>query len=136
MSLVLPRLDRELALQVVERHRGRPLNDVIAAMPDLNVVVTYSAVGGERVMPESLEPLRSAFLELATKHGFPGPPTREAVQRFEAAGARLIRDQLSVAPHEAAHDDVWSYLTCCWLLDIALWRFGPQTIDRFVGHLN
>ena len=42
-----------------------------------------------------------------------------------------------MTPHEASQDEVWSYLTCCWLLDVAFWRFGADaSIDRFIGHLN
>jgi hypothetical protein len=40
-------------------------------------------------------------------------------------------------PHEAAQEEVWSYLTCCWLLDVAVWRFRRDApMERFIGHLN
>ena len=42
-----------------------------------------------------------------------------------------------MTPHEASQEEVWSYLTCCWLLDVAVWRFGAETTyERFIGHLN
>jgi hypothetical protein len=42
-----------------------------------------------------------------------------------------------LSPHESSGEDVWSFLTCCWLLDVALWRFGADADRRrFIGDVN
>ena len=42
-----------------------------------------------------------------------------------------------MTPHEASHEEVWSYLTCCWLLDVAVWRFGAEADERrYIGNVN
>lgn len=134
MTVIVPRLDRDSATEILAHHRGSELDLVSAAMP-LSPVVTYSPVGGARIERAELENLRFAMLELARDHGMPGPPER--LQEFEGRGARLVRDLLPMTPHEASHEEVWSFLTCCWLLDIAFWRFGRGADEaRFIGHLN
>jgi hypothetical protein len=135
MSVLVPRLDRTSALELLEQRRGLPLAEISTEMPDLDAVVTYSPVGGNRIDPADLAKLRAALLTVGQEHGMPGPIV--ATSEFEAKSARLIHEQLDMTPHEASQDEVWSYLTCCWLLDVAVWRFGAgANIDRFVGHLN
>jgi len=42
-----------------------------------------------------------------------------------------------MSPHEASHDEIWSYLTCCWLLDVAIWRWSAGAdVKRFIGDVN
>lgn len=135
MSVVLPRLGRALALQILERRRDTPLIEIADEMPDLDPVVTYSPVGGSQIGRSVIADLRAALVEIAREHGMPGPIVETS--SFEAKSARVIHQRLDITPHEAAQEEVWSYLTCCWLLDVAVWRFGPDAnADRFVGHLN
>ena len=74
-------------------------------------------------------------VRLAADHGMP-EPIRE-VSVFEGRAAQALRRALPMSPHEASQEEVWSYLTCCWLLDVAIWRFGEDASDdRFIGHVN
>jgi hypothetical protein len=135
VTVVLPRVDRASAERVLAGYRHEPLAMLSSHMPDLTVPVTYAAVGGARVARATLETLRADVLQLAADHGMPDP-IRE-VPTFEGRAARLIRRALPMTPHEASHEEVWSYLTCCWLLDVAVWRFGEDASDdRFIGHIN
>jgi hypothetical protein len=135
MSLVLPRLARSAALELIERYRSTPLDEIAAAMPDTNAVTTYSPVGGQRVDVSELASLRSGLLAIARDHGMPGPMV--ATSDWEARSARFVHEKLRITPHEASTEEVWSYLTCCWLFDVAVWRFpGDASIERFIGHLN
>jgi hypothetical protein len=130
-------LDRDSATELIERHRHSPLSNLVAAMPDLSPVVTYPPVGGARIDQESLQGLREAIVTLAREHGMPEPAGRDRLQYFEGRAARILRERLPMTPHEASQDEGWTYITCCWLLDVAIWRFGAQTSDdRFIGHLN
>ncbi len=137
MNMVLPRLGRDIAIEMVDRHRRSPLADISAAMPDLTPSVTYSPVGGARAERHDLERVRREVVGLAERYEMPRPATREQLQRFEGEAARVVHEQLPMTPHEASQEEVWSYLTCCWLLDVAVWRFGAETTyERFIGHLN
>jgi hypothetical protein len=135
VNVVLPRLDRVSAERLIAQYRHEPLTDLSANMPDLTAPVTYAAVGGARVERVTLERLRTDLLHLGADHGMPGPIREVSV--FEGHAAQLIRHSLPMTPHEASQEEVWSYLTCCWLLDIAIWRFGGgASDDRFIGHIN
>ncbi len=135
MTLLLPRLDRESARKIVANRLPSPLTDVSASMPDLSYTVTFSPVGGTRVSEDQLGALRQEVVQLAREHGFPGQPSR--LMAFEGDCARLMHTRLPMTPHESSHEDVWSYLTCCWLLDVALWRFGSEADERrFIGNVN
>jgi hypothetical protein len=137
MNLLIPRLARDAALALLEEHRTDDVAAIKVAMPIRHATVTLSPLGGARVDDETLSSLRSDLIRLADQHGFPQTAPREQLQAFEGAAARLLHAALPMTPHEASEEEVWSYLTCCWLLDIALWRFGAQANDeRFVGHLN
>lgn len=137
MSWLLPRLDRQDALEIIERHAGADVHELSGSMPLEPPRVTYSPGGGSRLEPSAPEwtELRGSIVELARQHGMPGPIGERSV--FEGRCARLLRDRLSVSPHEAAHEEVWSYLTCCWLMDVARWRWGSDAdVRRFIGDLN
>ena len=131
-----PRLGREAAREIIAGRLGSSLAEVAAALPDRSPVITYSPVGGARMSSRRSRDARGAtYSQLAREHGFPGQPLR--LTDFEGACARLLHARLPMTPHEASHEEVWSYLTCCWLLDVALWRFGNEADERrFVGNVN
>lgn len=136
MSLIYPRLDRIVARELIGEHRYRPLSEIGELLPLRPEALTYPPIGGERVDEARLVELRAAMLRLASEHGMPGEPSRE-LKRFEGRAARLIHSNLPMTAHEAADHDVWTYLTVCWLFDVAVWRFGADTAEyRFLGHLN
>ena len=96
---------------------------------------TYSSVGGTRIGDTELAELRGRVVDVARSHGY--PDTAERLPELEAALARILRDSLPMTPNEASQEDAWSYLTCCWLLDVAVWRFGSDADERrFIGNVN
>jgi Family of unknown function (DUF6339) len=134
VTLLVPRLDRETARELIAEGLHSP-SDIAASMPDLRPPVTFSPVGGVRAERNDLEELRHVLVDLAVAHGMPGPLDR--TNEFEGNCARILRDRLEMTPHEASHEEVWSYLTCCWLLDIAVWRFGSEADERrYIGNVN
>lgn len=137
MSLLLPRIDRETAMALIELHREAAASGEVLLLPDLPEVVTYTPVGGTRVPTDAtlLGELRTDLLQVAREHGMPGAITD--MTRYEGRSARMLHARLTITPHEASHEEVWSFLTSCWLLDIAMWRFGPEAdIKRFLGDVN
>ena len=123
--IVTPRLDRESASAMLERLLTPDVAVLTSAMPDLSPGHHIFAVGGTRISELELRDLRTAVVELAREHGMPGALSRS--QEFEGRAARLLHQMLPMTPHEFAHEEVWSYITCCWLLDIAVWQLWPRS---------
>ena len=137
MTALLPRLDREQTLLQIEHARSLTLDEIAALMPVTQVKTTSSPLGGMELPEEVFSALRTAIVALARGHGYPNERAR--LPLFDAACARLVHDQLPISPHEASEEDAWSHLTCCWLLDIAAWRWdGMSKGDerRFRGDVN
>lgn len=133
--VAIPRLDRPSALAILEHLLTPDVAALTLAMPDLSPVVTYSPTGGNRITEQELRDLRTAVVGLASKYGMPCSSSN--FQEFEGRAARLIHEMLPMTPHEFASEEVWSYITCCWLLDVAVWRFGHDAdTRRFIGDVN
>ena len=134
MSLVLPRLSRDRAGGLIASARVRSSDELTRSLPDQSVERTWPPVGDARIRDEQLHELRAAIVQVAHDCGMPHYKDPIA---FDATVARLLHSRLDLSPHEAAHDDAWTYLTCCWLMDIAVWRFGAAADERrFIGHVN
>src|ERR1700745_1200832 len=110
MKVVLPRLDRTAALELLDQYRGIPLPEISHGMPDLNPVVTYSPVGGNRITPAELAELRREPVGLAQRRGLPAG--HKDISGFESEAARIIHARLNITAHEASEEQVWTYLTC------------------------
>lgn len=137
MSLVVPRLAREGAVSIIDQYASADLATVGQAMPHSVEAVTYSPVGGSPIKDRDLRKLRTSVLSVAQEHGMPDPANRTMTMSFDGQVARLLYQGLPMTPHEASHEEVWSYITCCWLLDVAMWRFGSGADERrFVGNVN
>lgn len=135
MTILVPHLAREAATELIERYVAAATPAIAEAMPDLSAVVTFSPVGGTRVEESDLMSLRRSIVALAREHGMPNSQLR--MSEFEGKCARVLHRELVMTPHEASHEEVWSYLTCCWLLDIAVWRFGAEADERrYIGNVN
>ena len=139
MSAILRRLSRTEASELIEvAEATRDLAEVTEQLlRDGHPRLTWPAVGGARITSEQLTELRQELLAIAGDHGYPEQPTR--VPLFDARAAVVLREHLDLTPHEAAQDDAWTYLTCCWLLDITVWRWRSRTPTdkrRFIGDVN
>ncbi|WP_319450318.1 MULTISPECIES: DUF6339 family protein [unclassified Mycobacterium] len=133
--IVLPRIDKHSATEILNNHLGEDVASIGSRMPDRNPVTTYTPVGGLRIDDQRLVDLRKEVLDLSARHGMPERLVDLSV--FEGQLARLLHDRLPMSPNEASHEEVWSYLTCCWLLDVAAWRFGRDADKRrFIGDVN
>jgi hypothetical protein len=137
MTMLLPRLAREETRRILDKYSGCSIDEISAAMPFVVDSLTYSTVGGSTISDSQMRELRSELVAVAREHGMPGPVSRGGFAAFEGQVAGLLHAALPIAPHEASHEEVWSYLTCCWLLDIAVWRFGAEAdARRFIGNVN
>ena len=135
MTVLMRRLDRETARAILADQLQLPLDDLAGRQPVTDAVFTYSAVGGTRIGDMELGDVRGRIIEAARGHGYPS--TVERVPELEASLAEILRASLPMTPNEASHEDAWSYLTCCWLLDVAVWRFESEADERrFIGNIN
>ena len=136
MNALLPRLDREQTRNLLDEARELTVAEIAERMPNNEVRTTSSALGGLEIAHDDLAALRAATVDLAGEHGYPSPG-RE-LPRFDALCAREVHSRLGISPHEASEEDAWSHLTCCWLLDIAAWRWGGigDSDRRFRGDVN
>jgi len=133
--IVLPRIARHSATELLKVHLSNGIAEIASSMPDLTPTITYTPVGGQRIENGQLEQLRTDILRLAHEHGMPNRIIEPSV--FEGRAARLLREALPMSANEASHEEVWSYLTCCWLLDVAVWRFSADADERrFIGNVN
>lgn len=133
--IIIPRLDKQLARELLSRHLSLELQHLAQLMPDLSPSVTYTPVGGQRIDEAQLAALRARIVDFAASCGMPSRLADASV--FEGQAARILYEMLPMSPNEAAQEEVWSYLTCCWLLDIAVWRFGAGADERrFIGDVN
>jgi hypothetical protein len=136
MTVLLPRLDREQTTLQIDLARPLTVEEIATRMPVEDVRTTASALGGLEVSRETRADLRLAIIGLAKEHNYPKVGVR--LPLFDGVCARLLHERLDISPHEASEDDAWSYLTCCWLLDVAVWRWGGigDSERRFRGDVN
>ena len=69
--IVLPRIDRHSATELLKNHLGNEIAEIASSMPDLTPTITYTPVGGQRIENGQLEQVRTDILRLAHKHGMP-----------------------------------------------------------------
>lgn len=135
MTALMRRLDRDQTQTLIEEARAVSVTEIAERMPEQEVVTTSSELGGLEIDEERLAGLRAGILELGRAHGYPGAPTSIGI--FEGRCARLLHSELGISPHEASDEGVWSHLTTCWLMDIAVWRWdGIGDERRFRGDVN
>ncbi len=136
MTVLLPRLDRETTSSLIDDARGKTVAEVASRIPAREVRTRSTAQGGLEIADAELAALRHAVVELARGHGY--PEEVKNLPLFDALCARIVHASLPISPHEASEDDIWSYLTCVWLLDVAAWRWGGvgDSERRFRGDVN
>jgi hypothetical protein len=133
--ILLRRLGRDAARDILAENLALPIEQLAEKMPIHTEQVGYSPVGGTRVTDADLAALRAEVLRVARAHGYPAAPVDLA--HAEAELADVLHTTLRITANEASVDDAWSYLTCCWLLDVAVWRFGNTADERrFIGNVN
>lgn len=138
MTVLLRRLNLEQVLHQLDASRGLSISELAARMPVTDVVTTASPFGGAEITAEELRALRTAVVDLAREHGYPAPGSD--LPRFDAGCARVLEQLLALTPYEASEEEAWSHLTCCWLLDVAAWRWrgglDGADVRRFRGDVN
>ncbi|HEX6705325.1 MAG TPA: DUF6339 family protein [Albitalea sp.] len=97
----------------------------------------YTPTGGARVLPETLENVRKAIVDVAATFGYPAPPNGDQAAGFDAAASVALFKLVDVTPAEASKSGVWDFLSCVLLPDLVRWRFyqadGASSLERFLA---
>src|SRR5690606_5398370 len=94
--------------------------------------VRYAPTGGTVVSSARLRELREGIVEVAARHGFPGPATREGSAGFDADVGQWTAVTEELTAGEALRDDVWSFIAVIMAPDVVNWRFG-RARERYTG---
>jgi hypothetical protein len=133
MSRLYPRINRATAAEVITRLAGGEPAEITSDMPVTDVEHHHGPVGGGRVEPGELAWLRELVVGIASELGFPAGDRRTQRIEFDRLAAPALTEALDMTSHEAAQEGVWSYITCCLLLDVAIWRFPDPPKERLLG---
>lgn len=106
---------------------GRP-----PAPSDSHPEQTWAPVGA-RVAPKRVRELIDAITTVAGQYGFPLPAGGDARVSFDRDAAKLIRSRLDLSWAEAGNRDLWSFLSLVALPHVTMWRFGPDTAERWIA---
>ena len=94
----------------------------------------YPPTGGVNVTDGELSSLREVLVVALESISSSSDADQRKRAQFDVVMARTLHNQVPIDPGEASRPEVWSFLTCVLLPDVARWRF-PDTTDpaRFVG---
>ncbi len=127
-----------IATAYAEEVARLPRAALLERSSDWDAAVILAPVGGTSV--DRAEVRRIQSLVRARMHDADaGAATEEAARRsFDFEVARLLLEEMNIAPHEAAQAGLWSFLACVVLPDVVRWRFpGDDTsgtaVRRFTG---
>lgn len=124
-SLVYPRIDLELALEILA---GLPENDVPFAYEHPRAVpYEVGAPAGEA----ALKAVRASVLKAVEP--WPAGPARGDVAEWDAAVGAALWESMQILPADASHDGPWSFLTLVLLPDVAVSRFPERHPNRMTG---
>jgi len=115
-----------------------PLGEHRTMVANYSARAIYAATGGRRVTREELDGLRSAVLHAAEEQGYPNAPRPIQRNAFDQLVARVLHEQSSMVPGEAAQRQVWAFLALVLLPDVCVWRWpadaeGRYFAERFKG---
>jgi hypothetical protein len=129
-----PRLPQHIAEQLAETLIRQSPSELSEVWGTTHEAATFAPTGGNRITPKSLELLRAAVLTLAKQYGYPNIPDKNGARAFDADCGILLHQKMQIHPSEASHNEVWSFLACILLPDVARWRFDDSDDTmRFVG---
>jgi len=134
-SIALPRLASAFVEPILDSVRGKDPSDLADRDFLHHEQAIFPSASGERISDEGLAEIRGRILGVARQYGFPDPLGRRTAH-FDRDCAVAIHDAVPITPHEAASQEMWVFVTCVLLVDVAVWRFPGLTRERFHGSLE
>lgn len=91
------------------------------------------ATGGRVAILSQIAEVRESVLESVSKWRSAESVPRSEGAAFDLAIGRALHQSLSIVPSDAAHDEVWNFLTTVVLPDVAVLRFPDMHPNRMFG---
>jgi hypothetical protein len=91
------------------------------------------ATGGPVARPEHIANVRAAVIETTETWQREDSVPRPQAAAFDLVLGRALHEHLRIIPADAAHDEVWSFLTLVVFPDVAVSRFPDMHVDRLIG---
>lgn len=133
---VYPRLPKIVAQKVAEEICNRSV-EILYQDSTLTHSSAIYAPTGNRVQRDKLKYIQEMVRSCAEEYGYPNPQETdtEKARGFDATCSILLHKNLDLSPTEAAHIEMWAFMTCVMLPDVVRWRYyGDLTaIERFIG---
>lgn len=135
--VVYPRLKKITAEKLAMQLSSQAINELVSEYSGkASVKIDYAATGN-RIPVAELQTLQKAVRACAKYFGYPKTQgiSNAAYSEFDNRCAILLHKMMKLTPAEAAHIEVWLFLTCVLLPDIVRWRFynDETSIERFIG---
>ncbi|WP_280435969.1 DUF6339 family protein [Nocardia carnea] len=107
--------------------------DLLARWTTGDESAVFVATGGTRVNEDKLQHLRELVVDLAKESGFPAEHSVDQRSDFDLKLARMLHQEMRIAPAEAAAGDVWAFIALVVLPDVSKWRYPSLVGDRVLG---
>jgi len=91
------------------------------------------ATGGRIADPDRIAEVREAVISAVSSWTERGSVGRTDAATFDLTIGRALHDALQIVPSDAAHDEVWNFLTLIVFPDVAVLRFPDMHPDRMFG---
>lgn len=93
----------------------------------------YAPIGGEPIEPELLREVRDA-VEAAVVAADADEEQRSSEAAYDLHVGMALHETAPLSRTEAAHEEVWSWITLVLLPDFAVQRFPSLHVKRMTGH--
>lgn len=129
---LFPRLPRPAARECLRSYEGIGLDELRDRSRTDHPAAAPAPTGGTPVPEEKLRSLQRAMRKTFADE-WPDPLPRAGVASVDRRVGVVLAENLPIIPPDAAHEDVWSFLSVVLLPDIAAWRFSDRADDRMLG---
>jgi hypothetical protein len=135
MSYLYPRLPITAAHTLIAERAGVQPIDLVIKTESYHKEMQYAPTGGNRVPDSHLQYLQSEIRVSAKRFGYPFHSVTAKAEGFDRECAEILLETMDLDPAEAAHIEMWAFLTTVLLPDVVRWRFSGEitSTDRFLG---
>jgi hypothetical protein len=91
------------------------------------------ATGGSPASKEQIRSVRKAVEGAVNKWVIQGTVASDEIAAFDRTLGRALHESMQIIPADAAHDEMWSFMTLVVFPDLAVLRFPDLHEDRLLG---
>lgn len=94
--------------------------------------IWYAPSGGS-VSTKLVAEVHAEMTAIGRRHGYPGRASDKQKSAFDVEAAKWLAGHTHLASPELLRDDIWAFLSCVMLQELAIWRYSAQQRARFAG---